>query len=122
MQQQVQIQGKRASISTPTVLILISIMGVSFLGLGLVMPLRALYGRQIGGSSAHIGLMTASYLLAGFLASPMIGWLADRFGSKQVLAGGLLLHALLMLAYIPIGRDSGQYQSAQVGRPPVQYH
>jgi MFS family permease len=79
---------------------LIIIVGVSFLGLGLVMPLRALYGRQIGASSTEIGLMTTSFLLAGFLATPGIGWLSDRFGYKNVLWIGLLLHAVLMLAYI----------------------
>jgi MFS family permease len=79
---------------------LIVIVGVSFLGLGLVMPLRALYGRQIGASSAEIGLMTTSFLLAGFLATPGIGWLSDHFGYKNVLWLGLLLHAVLMLAYI----------------------
>lgn len=79
---------------------LIVIVGVSFLGLGLVMPLRALYGRQIGASSAEIGLMTTSFLLAGFLATPGIGWLSDHFGYKNVLWIGLMLHAVLMLAYI----------------------
>jgi MFS family permease len=94
--------GKRDTIYTPAVLMLVIIVGISFLGLGLVMPLRALYGRQIGASSTEIGLMTASFLLAGFLASPPVGWLADRFGYKNVLWIGLLLHALLMLAYIPV--------------------
>ncbi len=94
--------GKRETIYTPAVLMLVIIVGISFLGLGLVMPLRALYGRQIGASSTEIGLMTASFLLAGFLASPPVGWLADRFGYKNVLWIGLLLHALLMLAYIPV--------------------
>ncbi len=89
-------------LSQPAILILILIVGVSFLGLGFVMPLRALYGREIGASSAEIGLMTASFLLAGFLASPAIGWLTDRFGYKNVLWVGLMLHALLMLAYIPV--------------------
>ncbi len=91
---------KRVTIYTFPVLMLIIIVGVSFLGLGLVMPLRALYGRQIGASSAEIGLMTASFLLAGFLATPGIGWLSDRFGYKNVLWIGLLSHAFLMLAYI----------------------
>ncbi len=48
----------------------------------------------------EIGLMTTSFLLAGFLATPGIGWLSDRFGYKNVLWIGLLLHAVLMLAYI----------------------
>ena len=81
-------------------MVLIITVGVSYLGLGLVMPLRALYGRQIGASSAEIGLMTTSFLLAGFLATPGIGWLSDRSGYKNVLWIGLLLHAVLMIAYI----------------------
>src|SRR5258708_11295780 len=89
-------------LSQPAILLLSVMVGVSFLGLGFVMPLRALYGREIGASSAEIGLMTSSLLLAGFLASPAIGWLSDRFGYKNVLWTGLLLHALLMLAYIPV--------------------
>lgn len=93
---------KRDTIYTPAILMLIFIVGVSFLGLGFVMPLRALYGREIGASSTEIGLMTASFLLAGFIASPAIGWLADRSGYKNILWSGLLLHALLMLAYIPV--------------------
>src|SRR6266568_4756590 len=95
-------KNRRVSIYTFPVLVLIITVGVSYLGLGLVMPLRALYGRQIGASSTEIGLMTASFLLAGFLASPPVGWLADRFGYKNILWIGLLLHALLMLAYIPV--------------------
>jgi len=91
---------KRATIYTFPVLVLIITVGVSYLGLGLVMPLRALYGRQIGASSAEIGLMTTSFLLAGFLATPGIGWLSDRSGYKNVLWIGLLLHAVLMIAYI----------------------
>jgi len=93
-------KNRRVSIYTFPVLVLIITVGVSFLGLGLVMPLRALYGRQLGASSTEIGLMTTSFLLAGFLATPGIGWLADRIGYKNVLWMGLLLHAALMIAYI----------------------
>lgn len=81
-------------------MVLIITVGVSFLGLGLVMPLRALYGRQLGASSIEIGLMTTSFLLAGFIATPGIGWLSDRVGYKNVLCIGLLMHAVLMIAYI----------------------
>jgi MFS transporter, DHA1 family, solute carrier family 18 (vesicular amine transporter), member 1/2 len=91
---------KSATIYTFPVLVLIITVGVSFLGLGFIMPLRALYGRQLGASSAEIGLMTTSFLLAGFLATPGIGWLSDRAGYKNVLWMGLLMHAALMITYI----------------------
>ena len=93
-------ENKQRTIYTIPVIVLIITVGVSFLGLGFIMPLRALYGRQIGASSAEIGLMTTSFLLAGFLATPLIGWLSDRVGYKNVLWIGLLMHATLMIAYI----------------------
>jgi len=91
---------RRAAMYTFPVIVLIITVGISFLGLGFVMPLRALYGRQLGASSTEIGLMTTSFLLAGFLATPGIGWLSDRIGYKNVLWMGLLMHAALMIAYI----------------------
>jgi MFS family permease len=82
-------------------LLLALIVGMSFLGLGFIMPLRALYGREIGASSVEIGLMAASFLLAGFLAAPLMGMLTDRCGAANVLWVGVLLHGGLVLAYIP---------------------
>jgi MFS family permease len=86
---------------TPPVLVLAAIVGVSFFGAGFVMPLRALYGRSVGATGVEIGLMASSFLLAGFLAAPLIGRLTDRLGAGNVLWAGLLGHALLVLAYIP---------------------
>jgi DHA1 family multidrug resistance protein-like MFS transporter len=85
---------------TPITLLLIIIVGLSFLGLGFVMPLRALYGRQVGATSVEIGAMSFSFLLAGFLATPFIGWLTDRVSYRSILAVGLLLHMGVVLTYI----------------------
>ncbi|MGZ3676285.1 MAG: MFS transporter [Ktedonobacterales bacterium] len=93
---------RRDSVYTPAVLLLAAIVGISFLGLGFVMPLRALYGREIGASSGEIGLMASVALLTGFVAAPWLGWLTDRMGARLMLAAGLLAHAVLVLAYIPV--------------------
>jgi len=95
------IQAQRERLYTPPVLLLGAIVGVSFFGAGFVMPLRALYGRSVGATGVEIGLMASSFLLAGFLAAPLIGRLTDKFGAGNVLWVGLLAHALLVLAYIP---------------------
>src|SRR5438552_19042194 len=92
---------QRERLYTPPVLLLAAIVGVCFFGAGVVMPLRALYGRSVGATGVEIGLMASSFLLAGFLAAPLIGRLTDRFGAGNVLWVGLLAHALLVLAYIP---------------------
>lgn len=93
---------RRDSVYTPPVLALAAIVGISFLGLGFVMPLRALYGREIGASSGEIGLMASVALLTGFIAAPGLGWLTDRVGARLMLVVGLLAHAVLVLAYIPV--------------------
>jgi MFS family permease len=91
----------RERLYTPPVLLLAAIVGVSFFGAGFVMPLRALYGRSVGANGVEIGLMASSFLLAGFLAAPLIGRLTDKLGAGNVLWAGLLAHTVLVLAYIP---------------------
>ncbi len=94
--------GRRGTIYTPAMLLLTITVGISYLGLGFMLPLRAWYGRHVGASSVEIGLMASSALLAGILAAPLIGWLADRFGHGAILWMGLLAHAVLVLIYIPV--------------------
>ncbi len=85
---------------TPAILLLVFVVGTSFLGVGFILPLRALYGRSVGASSGEIGLMASSALLTGFLSAPLIGRLSDRVGHGYVLFAGLVVHTLLVLAYI----------------------
>lgn len=87
---------------TPAILLLIFVVGTSYLGVGFILPLRALYGRSVGASSGEIGLMASAALLTGFLAAPAIGRLSDRLGHGYVLFAGLVFHTVLVLAYIPI--------------------
>jgi MFS family permease len=86
---------------TPAILTLAGIVGVSFLGIGFVMPLRALYAQRVGASGVEIGLMASVALLTASLAAPPVGRLTHRFGPRRVLWVGVLCHALLVLLYIP---------------------
>ncbi len=97
-----KVEKNSTSLYTPITILLIIIVGLSFLGLGFVMPLRALYGRQVGATSVEIGAMSFSFLLAGFLATPFIGWLTDRVSYRNILAVGLVLHMAVVLTYIII--------------------
>jgi MFS family permease len=97
-----EVKNRNQILYTPALLFLILIVGISFLGLGFVMPLRALYGREVGASSFEIALMTSIFLLTGFISAPFIGWCSDRYGHRRVLWIGLLAHVVLTLAYIPI--------------------
>jgi MFS family permease len=86
---------------TPAILTLAGVVGVSFLGIGFVMPLRALYAQRAGATGVEIGLMASVALLTASLAAPPVGRLTQRFGPRTVLWVGVLCHAALVLLYIP---------------------
>lgn len=92
--------GVSGGVYTPVILLLAAIVGGSFMGLGFIMPLRAIYARSVGSSSVEIGLMASSYLLASVLSAPFIGRLTDRLGATRLLWVGLLVHALIVIAYL----------------------
>src|SRR5579872_644442 len=71
-------------------------------GLGLVLPVRVLYARSHGASLAIIGAMASSYLLSNFLFQYPTGVLADRFGRKRVMAIGLVVQAVVSIAYLAV--------------------
>ena len=87
---------------TPSTVALAIIVAISYVGLGFIAPLRALYAYGMGASSVEIGLMTASFLVANFLTAPFVGRLTDRFQPGRVLWIGLLAHALIVLVYLPV--------------------
>jgi MFS family permease len=81
--------------------VLLAVVGISYLGLGFIFPLYSLYAREvIGASSAEIGIMASAFLVTGFFTAPAAGWLSDRFGQGRVLWIALAAHSLLMLGYI----------------------
>ena len=81
---------------------LVSVVGLSFLSFGFVMPLRSLYAREeIGATSVEIGHMASAFLLAGFVSAPFLGSLSDRIGHYRLILLGLALHAVLIALYIP---------------------
>jgi MFS family permease len=90
------------SLYTLPAIVLLAAVAFSFVGLGFVMPLRALYARDIGASSVEVGLMATSFLLASFAVTPAMGWLSDRLGPRTVLGLSLLTYAGLLAAYVPV--------------------
>lgn len=85
-----------------------TLLGVSlavfaaFTGAGMVGPVRVLYAQKQGASLAIIGAMASAYLISNFLFQYPVGWLADRYGRKQLIIIGLLVQGLIAAAYIPI--------------------
>ena len=91
----------REAVYTPAILLLAAIVGGSYLGLGFVMPIRAIYAHETGSTAFEIGLMASAYLLASALFAPLIGRLTDRIGASRLLWMGLAGHAVVVFAFIP---------------------
>jgi MFS family permease len=75
-------------------------VAAAYTGIGMVGPVRVLYAQQQGASLEIIGAMASAFLIANFVAQYPTGWLADRWGRRRMMVGGLVAQALLAVAYI----------------------
>jgi MFS family permease len=75
-------------------------VGISFVGVGMVLPVRILYAQAHGASLAIIGAMASAFLLSSFLFQYPVGWLADLWGRKRVMAFGLAAQAIVSVLYL----------------------
>src|ERR1700756_3537619 len=65
--------------------VLVLICVINSLGFGLIFPLLYQYGKEFGLTKQTLGLLTASFSIAQFFATPMLGALSDKFGRKPIL-------------------------------------
>src|SRR5437879_13360455 len=72
----------------------------SFTGIGMIIPVRVLYAESRGASLAIIGAMASAYLISNFVFQYPVGWLADRWGRKEIMIVGLTAQAALSLIYL----------------------
>src|ERR1700730_3286403 len=72
----------------------------AYMGIGMVGPVRVLYAQSRGASLAMIGAMASAYLISNFVFQYPVGWLADRWGRKEVMIVGLTAQAGLSLIYL----------------------
>jgi MFS family permease len=75
---------------------LASVFGLRMFGLFIILPVFALYARQLPGGDNHtlIGVVLGVYGLTQAILQIPFGWMSDRIGRKPVLYAGLLLFAL----------------------------
>ncbi|MDB5058510.1 MAG: hypothetical protein JWO59_1982, partial [Chloroflexi bacterium] len=77
-------------------------IAVTFIGVGMVLPVRVLYAQSHGASLAIIGAMASAFLLSNFVFQYPISALADRWGHKRMMVFGLAAQAVLGLAYLVV--------------------
>jgi MFS family permease len=73
---------------------------VEWLGASAILPLLPAYLRHHGTSPGVVGLVMASYFVAGLILQYPLGHLGDRIGHRPVLVGGLLSYAVGSLGFL----------------------
>jgi multidrug resistance protein len=70
--------------------ILVFICVINSLGFGIIVPLIYSYGKKFGITEQTLGILTASFSIAQFFATPLLGALSDKWGRKPLLAISLI--------------------------------
>ncbi|GAA3959506.1 MFS transporter [Mucilaginibacter dorajii] len=65
--------------------ILVFICIINSLGFGIIVPVLYSYGKQYGITGETLGILTASFSVAQFFATPVLGSLSDKWGRKPIL-------------------------------------
>jgi len=88
-------------VSTPqqTLNRLTIIVFIQWMGATLGLPLLPLFLEHRGGSPHIIGLIVASFFVAGVITQYFLGHLADRFGRRPVLIASLISFGLASMTY-----------------------
>jgi DHA1 family tetracycline resistance protein-like MFS transporter len=104
---------------------ILSIVFIDLIGFGMIIPILPLYAQnqRFQATEWQIGLLLASYSFMQFLASPLLGWLSDRYGRKPVLlcsligsaAGYLLMANAVSLTMLFAARILAGVAGASVG-------
>ncbi len=65
-------------------------VALDLIGFGIVAPILGRYAERFGANGLQVGLLFASYSLAQFVFSPVLGRLSDRIGRKPVIIISLI--------------------------------
>src|SRR5438270_5372085 len=75
---------------SPLLLMALTIL-IDFTGFGLIIPLLPFLAQKLGADAFGVGMIVASYALAQFLFTPVLGALSDRYGRKPVIVTSLII-------------------------------
>ena len=65
--------------------ILVFVCVINSLGFGIIVPVIYSYGKKFGVTGEILGILTASFSIAQFFATPVLGSLSDKWGRKPIL-------------------------------------
>ncbi len=80
------------------------IVAMQWMGATLGLPLLPLFLEQRRGTASLVGLVMASFFLAGVATQFLFGRVSDRFGRRRVLVLGLVSYGVASMSYLlPVG-------------------
>ncbi|TWJ04361.1 putative MFS family arabinose efflux permease [Mucilaginibacter frigoritolerans] len=65
--------------------ILVFVCVINSLGFGIIVPVLYTYGKTFGLTGTTLGILTATFSIAQFFATPVLGSLSDKWGRKPLL-------------------------------------
>jgi MFS family permease len=65
--------------------VLVLVCVINSLGFGIIVPVLYTYGKTFGLTGTTLGILTASFSIAQFFATPILGSLSDKWGRKPLL-------------------------------------
>lgn len=76
---------------------------INILGFGMVFPLFPLFAETFKATALDIGLMAATFSLAQFLTSPILGRMSDRYGRKPIIVFSMIASSVsyIIAAFAP---------------------
>ena len=82
------------------ILLLAGSVALMMTGLGIIIPVFARRFGELGGGVQALALMTMSFALAQFLAAPLMGSLADRYGRRPFVLLSLAAFAAANVGFL----------------------
>ncbi|HWZ16656.1 MAG TPA: MFS transporter [Mucilaginibacter sp.] len=79
--------------------VLVFVCIINSLGFGIIVPVLYTYGKTFGLNGTTLGVLTASFSVAQFFATPVLGSLSDKWGRKPLLAISLAGTCLSFLLF-----------------------
>lgn len=79
--------------------VLVFVCVINSLGFGIIVPVMYTYGKTFGLTSTTLGILTASFSIAQFFATPVLGSLSDKWGRKPLLVISLAGTCLSFLLF-----------------------
>jgi MFS family permease len=76
------------------------IVAIQWMGASLGLPLLPLFLEHRGGTPTVIGFIVASFFVAGVASQFALGHMADRFGRRPILLGGLVVYGVASMTFL----------------------